>query len=163
MAVFLSLRKFNSPYKYGKLIPQILLWGLYFLIASCSTKGPKRTTDIYQDKPYQFGQKQDNRFDYRKNRLQTKKKPTPFLKDPLIHSIVSLKSFADDMDSASLRRAINNQWEVMFEQDEASPVRLGDFTLTLGRLIETLEAFHKLLQKNLSQEAFDKKISEDYL
>ena len=163
MAVFLSPRQFNSPYKTYQLIPQILLLGLYFLIASCSTKGPKRTTDIYQEKPYKYGQKQDNKFDYRKNRLKTEKKPIPFLKDPPIDSIADLKGFADDMDSASLKRAINNQLEVMFEQDEASPMRLGDFTVTRGRLVETLQAFQKLLQKKLPQEEFNKKVSEEFL
>ena len=145
MAVFLSPKKFNSPYKIYQLIPQILLLGLCFLIASCSTKGPKRTTDIYQKKPYKYGQKQDNIFDYRRKRLKTEKKSIPFLKAPPIDSIADLKGFADDMDSASLKRAINNQLEVMFEQDEASPVRLGDFTVTRGRLVETLQAFQKLL------------------
>ena len=163
MAVFLSPRKFNSPYKIYQLIPQILLLGLYFLIASCSIKGPKHTTDIYQEKPYKYGQKQDNKFDYRKNRLKTEKQPTPFLKDPPIHSVGDLKGFADDMDSASLKRVINNQLAVMFEQDEASPVRLGDFTVTRGRLVETLQAFQKLLQKKLPQEEFNKKVSEEFL
>jgi len=163
VAVFLIPRKFNSPYKFYQLIPQILLLGLYFLIASCSTDGPKRTTDIYQEKPYKYGQKRDNKFDYRKNRLKTEKKPTPFLKDPPIHSVGDLKGFADDMDSASLKRVINNQLAVMFEQDEASPVRLGDFTVTRGRLVETLQAFQKLLQKKLPQEEFNKKVSEEFL
>ena len=90
MAMFLSPRKFNSPYKIYQLIPQILLLGLYFLIASCSTKGLKRATDIYQEKPYKYGQKQDNKFDYRKNRLKTEKKPIPFFKDPPIASIADL-------------------------------------------------------------------------
>ncbi len=67
------------------------------------------------------------------------------------------------MDSASLQRAIDNQLGVMFEQDPTSPVRLGDFTLTRGRLVETLEAFQKLLNKNLPQEKFDKKVSEEFL
>ena len=163
MAVFLSQKKFNSPYKVCQLIPQILLLGLYFLIASCSTKSPQRTNDIYQEKPYKYGQKRDNKFDYRKNRLKTQNKPTPLLKDPPIHSIADLKGFADDMDSASLKRAISNQLAVMFEQDEASPVRLGDFTITRGRLIETLQAFQNLLQKNLPQEEFNKKVSEKFL
>ena len=67
------------------------------------------------------------------------------------------------MDPASLKRAIDNQLAVMFEQDETSPVRLGDFTLTRGRLIETLEAFQNLLQKNLPQEEFNRKVSEKFL
>ena len=142
----MSQRQFNSPYKNYQLIPQVLILGIYFLIASCSTKDPNRTTSIFQEKPYKYGQKQDNKFDYRKNRLQTKKQPESVLKDPPIDSIADLKGFTDDMDSASLKRAINNQLAVMFEQDEASPVRLGDFTVTRGRLVKTLQAFQKLLQ-----------------
>ena len=161
--MFLSQRQFNSPYKSYQLIPQVLLLGIYFLIASCSTKDPNRTTNIYQQKPYKYGQKQDNKFDYRKNRLQTKKQPESVLKDPPIDSIADLKGFTDDMDSASLKRAINNQLAVMFEQDKASPVRLGNFTLTRGRLVETLQAFQKLLQKNLPQEEFNKKVSKEFL
>ena len=161
--MFLSQRQFNSPYKNYQLIPQVLLLGIYFLIASCSTKDPNRTTNIYHDKPYKYGQKQDNKFDYRKNRLQTKKQPESVLKDPPIDSIADLKGFTDDMDSASLKRAINNQLAVMFEQDKASPVRLGNFTLTRGRLVETLQAFQKLLQKNLPQEEFNKKVSKEFL
>ena len=161
--MFLSQRQFNSPYKNYQLIPQVLLLGIYFLIASCSTDSPKRTTNIYQEKPYKYGQKQDNKFDYRKNRLQTKKQPESVLKDPPIDSIADLKGFTDDMDSASLKRAINNQLAVMFEQDKASPVRLGNFTLTRGRLVETLQAFQKLLQKNLPQEEFNKKVSKEFL
>ena len=161
--MFLSQRQFNSPYKNYQLIPQVLLLGIYFLIASCSTKDPNRTTNIYQEKPYKYGQKQDNKFDYRKNRLQTKKQPESVLKDPPIDSIADLKGFTDDMDSASLKRAINNQLAVMFEQDKASPVRLGNFTLTRGRLVETLQAFQKLLQKNLPQEEFNKKVSKEFL
>ena len=161
--MLLSQRQFNSPYKNCQLIPQVLLLGLYFLIASCSTKNPNRTTNIYHDKPYEYGQKQDNKFDYRKNRLQTKKQPKSVLKDPPIDSIADLKGFTDDMDPASLKRAINNQLAVMFEQDKASPVRLGNFTLTRGRLVETLQAFQKLLQKNLPQEEFNKKVSKEFL
>ena len=161
--MFLSQRQFNSPYKNYQLIPQVLLLGIYFLIASCSTKDPNPTTSIYQEKPYKYGQKQDNKFDYRKNRLQTKKQPESVLKDPPIDSIADLKGFTDDMDSASLKRAINNQLAVMFEQDKASPVRLGNFTLTRGRLVETLQAFQKLLQKNLPQEEFNKKVSKEFL
>jgi len=42
-------------------------------------------------------------------------------------------------------------------------VRLGDFTVTRGRLVETLQAFQKLLQKKLPQEEFNKKVSEEFL
>jgi len=162
--VLLSQRQFNSLSKIRLPIPQLIILGFFFLIASCSTQGPSRTADIYPDKPKRYGEKRDHKFDYRKDRLQAKEKEVAPLDIQLpLKSIADLKGFADDMDPASLERAINNQLAVMFEQDPASPVRLGDFTLTRGRLVETLEAFQKLLQKNLPQEEFNKKVSEEFL
>ncbi len=144
------------------MISKIILFGFFILIISCSIKGPKHTKDIYTEKP-KYAQKRSNKFEYRKNKLQNKKAPDSVYKNQQIKSISDLKDFKDDMDSASLDRAINNQLTVMFEQDETSPVRLGDFTITQGRLIETLQAFQKLLQKNLPQEEFNKKVSEEFL
>lgn len=162
--MFLSQRQFNSLSKIRLPIPQLIILGFFFLIASCSTQGPSRTADIYPDKPKKYGEKSDHKFDYRKDRLRAKeKKVEPLDTQPPLKSIADLKGFADDMDPASLGRAIDNQLAVMFEQDPASPVRLGDFTLTRGRLVETLEAFQKLLQKNLPQEEFNKKVSEEFL
>jgi membrane-bound lytic murein transglycosylase A len=162
--VFLSQRQFNALCNNRLIIPQIIILGLFFLISSCSTQGSSRTTDIYPEKPHRYGKNQDHKFEYRKDRLQTKEKETPTADlQPSVESIADLKGFADDMDPATLQRAIDNQLAVMFEQDPASPVRLGDFTLTRGRLIETLEAFQKLLQKNLPQEEFNKKVSEEFL
>lgn len=162
--MFLSQRQFNSLCKVRLAIPQLIILGLFFLIASCSTKGASRTTDIYPDPPERYGKYRDHQFDYRKDRLLTKEEESPTIEaQPGLESIADLKGFADDMDLASLQRVIDNQLGVMFEQDPTSPVRLGDFTLTRGRLVETLEAFQKLLQKNLPQEEFDKKISEDFL
>jgi len=158
----LGLRQFNPLYISRQLIPKILLFGLFFLVTSCSIKGPKRTTGIYQEKP-RYAQKRNDKFDYRKNKLKTKKLPSHAYKDQHIKSISELKGFVDDMDSTSLNRAIKNQLAVMFEQDKTLPVRLGDFTITKGRLIETLQAFQKLLQKHLPQEEFNKKISEEFL
>lgn len=160
----LSRRQFNSLCKNRLLIPQILLLGLYFLIASCSATGSNRTPDTYPEKPYKYGQKRDKKFDYRKDRLRNKEiESPPAIKQLPVESIADLKSFTDDMNPESLKRAIANQLAAMLEQDETSPVRLGEFTLTRGRLIETLEAFQKLLQKNLPQAEFDQKVSEEFL
>jgi len=162
--VLLSQRQFNSLSKIRFPIPQLIVLGFFFLIASCSTQGPSRTADIYPDKPKRYGEQRDHKSDYRKDRVRAKEKEAtpPDIQLPL-KSIADLKGFADDMDPASLGRAIDNQLAVMFKQDPASPVRLGDFTLTRGRLVETLEAFQKLLQKNLPQEEFNKKVSEEFL
>jgi hypothetical protein len=157
--VFLSQRQFNPLSKIRLPVPQLIVLGFFFLIASCSTQGPSRTADIYPDKPKRYGEQRDLKFDYRKDRLRAKEKEV----EPPLKSIADLKGFADDMDPASLGRVIDNQLAVMFEQDPGSPVRLGDFTLTRGRLVETLEAFQKLLQKNLPQEEFNKKVSEKFL
>ncbi len=162
--MFLSQRQFNSLSKIRLPIPQLIILGFFFLIASCSTQGPSRTADIYPDKPKRYGEKKDRKFDYRKDRLRTKEEEVePLDIQPALESIADLKGFSDDMDPASLEKAINNQLAAMFEQDPASPVRLGDFTLTRGRLVETLEAFQKLLQKNLPQEEFNKKVTEEFL
>ncbi len=158
----LSLRQFNLFCLNRKPIPKIILFGLFILITSCSIKGPKRTAGIDFEKP-NYPQKRSNKFEYRKNKLQNKKAPDSTYKDQHIQSTSDLKGFADDMDSASLDRAINNQLAVMFEQDETSTVRLGELTITQGQLIETLQAFQKLLQKNLSQKEFNKKVSEEFL
>ncbi|MEK9629020.1 MAG: MltA domain-containing protein [Nitrospinota bacterium] len=163
--MFLSQRQFNSLCEKVHLaIPQIIILGLYFLVASCSTTGPSQTADVHPDKRERHGKYRDHKFDYRKDRLSKKEKSTPKLEIPEgLESIADLKGFTDDLDRPSLNRVINNQLGVMYEQDPASPVRLGDFTLTRGRLVDTLEAFQKLLQKNLPQEEFDKKISEEFL
>ena len=133
-------------------------------MASCSAKGPSRTADIYSHKSARDAKNHAYKFDYRKNKPETKEKESkPVGLKPSLESIADLKSFTDDMDPTSLQLAIDNQLEVMYEQDPASPMRLGDFTVTRGRLIETLEAFQKLLQKNTSQEDFDKKVYEEFL
>ena len=162
--MFLSQRKFDSLCKKFYLaIPQLIIFGLFFLIASCSTQGPSRKGVWYPEKTQRYGESKKYKFDYRKNRLLKKEKESPTEVRTDIASIKDFKRFKDDMGPASLKRVINNQLGVMYAQDPASPVRLGDYSLTRGRLIETLEEFQKLLQKNLPQEAFDKKISEDFL
>ena len=162
--MLLNQRQFKSIFKIRLPFPQLIILGFFFLIASCSTQGPSRTSDIYPDTPRRYGEQRDLKFDYRKDRLRAKEKEVELLDiQPPLKSIADLKGFTDDMDPASLGRAIDNQLAVMLLQDSASPVRLGDFTLTRGRLVETLEAFQKLLQKNLPQEEFNKKVSEEFL
>jgi len=159
--VFLS--QSNSLCKLP-LISQLIILGLFLLFASCSTKGSSRTTDIYSYKSERDGKNHAKKFDRRKNKPIAKEKGSkPVGLQPGLESIADLKSFTDDMDPKSLQLAIDNQLEVMYRQDPASPIRLGDFTLTRSRLIDTLEAFQKLLQKNISQEDFDKKVYEEFL
>ena len=146
-----------------RLSSNLIILGLFFLLASCSTKGPSRSADIYSYKSERDKKIHAHKLDYLKNKpIKKDKEFKPAGLQPNLGSIVDLKSFTDDMDSKSLQLAIDNQLEVMYEQDPASPIRLGDFTLTRSRLIETLETFQKLLQKNISQEDFDKKVYEEF-
>ena len=158
------LSQSNSFCKIHLAISQLIILGLFSLLASCSTKGSSRTTDIYSYKSERDGKNHSHKLDYRKNNPTTKEKESkPVGLKPYLESVADLKSFMDDMDPTSLQLVIDNQLEVMYEQDPASPIRLGDFTLTRRRLIETLEAFQKLLQKNISKEDFDKKVYEEFL
>ena len=99
----------------------------------------------YPDQTGKYEGSKDWDFNYRKDRLYPKEQETADLEsflesfnDPA--TLAYLKGFADDLDQASLEIAIMNQLQAMFEQELSTPVRLGAFTLTRGRLVETLEA-----------------------
>ena len=133
------LSQSNSLCKLRPAISQLIILGLFFLLASCSAKGPSRTADIYSHKSERDGKNHTHKLDYRKNKPITKEKESKTVGlQPSLGSIVNLKSFTDDMDPTSLQLVINNQLEVMYEQDPASPIRLGDFTVTRSRLIDCL-------------------------
>jgi membrane-bound lytic murein transglycosylase A len=157
-----------SFFKKKLALPIIIILGLFFLVASCSTKGPSSPSGSY---PYRIGQykgSQSHEFNYRQDRLQKQdneaKKSLEQVKpfsDPA--TLANLKGFADDLSRASLKKAITNQLQAMFEQEPSTPVRLGSFTLTRGRLIETLEAFLEILNQDLPVEEFNKMISKNFV
>lgn len=156
-----SLCKNNSP------LICILIFGLFFLVASCSTKGPGSRTSSYPDQTGKFENPKDHIFDYRKDRLQGQDENSELNKELEALSgpatLDDLEGFADDLDRASLEKAITNQLQAMFEQETSTPVRLGSFTLTRGRLVETLETFLELLQQDLPFEEFNKRVSEEFI
>ena len=147
-------------------LPLIIILSLFFLVASCSTKGPG--TRSYPDRTGEYKDPKNHDFNYRQDRLQKQDNETeksleqaePF-DDPA--TLADLKGFTDDLSRASLKKAITNQLKVMFEQEPSTPVRLGTFTLTCGRLVETLEAFLEILNQDLPIEEFNKKISEEFV
>ncbi len=147
-------------------LPLIIILSLFFLVASCSTKGPGTRSYPYRTGEYKDPKNHD--FNYRQDRLQKQDNETeksleqaePF-DDPA--TLADLKGFTDDLSRASLKKAITNQLKVMFEQEPSTPVRLGTFTLTCGRLVETLEAFLEILNQDLPIEEFNKKISEEFV
>ena len=148
-------------------LPLIIILGLFFLVASCSTKGPGSRS--YPDRTGTYKNSKDHDFDYRQDRLQKqdneaekslKQYSEPF-SDPA--TLADLKGFTDDLSPASLEKAITNQLQAMFEQEPSTPVRLGSYTLTRGRLVETLESFLEILKRDLPIEEFNKKISEEFV
>ena len=152
----------------SNLHPAIII-GVFFLVASCTSKGPSAPSGSY---PYRMGKYGDSRepdLGYRQDRLlKQKEKPEKNLaqesdsfNDP--SNLAELTGFADDLSRASLEKAITNQLQAMFEQETSTPIRLGSFTLTRGRLIETLEAFLEILQQDLPIEEFNNKISEEFV
>ncbi len=165
-------KRFHSFFSNNSALSYITVLGLFFLLASCSTKGPNSPINPYPEqiaKP-ESSKDKDWDFDYRKDRLHPKEKNRETAED-LVQGLetftdpkplAGLKGFTDDLDPASLEKVITNQLQAMFEQDPSTPVRLGAFTLTRGRLVETLEAFLEILRQNLPPEEFNKKISKEF-
>ena len=156
------------PYFFKKKspLPLIVTIGFFFLVASCSTKGPG--TRSYPDRTGEYKDSKNHYFNYRQDRLQKQDKKTEkSLKkaEPFIgpETLVALKGFTDDLSRASLEKAITNQLRAMLEQEPSTPVRLGSFTLTRARLVETLEAFLGILNQDLPIEEFNKKMSEEFV
>ena len=158
--------KKNTLFKKKSPLPLIVIIGFFLLVASCSTKGPG--TRSYPDRTGEYKDSKNHDFNYRQDRLKKQDKETekslkkskPF-SDP--EKLVALKGFTDDLSRASLEKAITNQLQVMLEQEPSTPVRLGSFTLTRARLVETLEAFLGILNQDLPIEEFNKKISEEFV
>lgn len=153
--------------KKKPLIPLIIVLGLFFLVASCSTKGPSTPIGSYPDRTGEYKGSKSHDHNYRQDRLQKQhtdksleQESEPF-SDPT--ALADLKGFTDDLSRASLEKAITNQLQAMFEQEPSTPVRLGSFTLTRGRLIETLEAFLEILNQDLPIEEFNKKINDEFV
>jgi len=156
------------PYFFKKKspLPLIVTIGFFLLVASCSTKGPG--TRSYPDRTGEYKDSKNHDFNYRQDRLKKQDKETekslkkeePF-SGP--ETLFALKGFTDDLSRASLEKAITNQLQVMLEQEPSTPVRLGSFTLTRARLVETLEAFLGILNQDLPIEEFNKKISEEFV
>jgi membrane-bound lytic murein transglycosylase A len=156
----------NTLFKEKFGLPLIIIIGLFFLIASCATKGSG--TRSYPDRTGEYKDSKKHDFNYRQDRLQKQdnetekslKQAEPFSAPEIP---LDLKGFTDDLSRASLEKAITNQLQAMFEQELSTPVRLGSFTLTRARLVETLKAFLEILNQNLPIEEFSKKISEEFV
>ena len=154
--------------KKSVLLPIIIL-GIFFIVTSCSTRESRSRIGYYPDRTGKYEDPKDHDFKYRQDRFQKQDKKNKKSLEQDSESLddsaarAELVKFSDDLSHASLKKAITNQLQAMFEQEPSTPVRLGSFTLTRERLVETLEAFLDILEQDLSFEAFNKKISEEFI
>ena len=156
-------------FKKKSALGHIIILGIFFVVTSCSTKGPRYPIGYYPDRIGKYDALKDYDFQYRQDRLQKQSKKNQKSMAQNYESLdnsgtlAELVEFPDDLSRASLKKAITNQLQAMFEQEPSTPVRLGSFTLTRERLVETLEVFLNILGQNLSSEEFNKKISEQFI
>ena len=69
-------QRFHSLFNKNSPLPYIIILGIFFLVASCSTKGPDSPLKPYPD---QTGKRENSRdwdFNYRKDRLYPKEQET---------------------------------------------------------------------------------------
>jgi membrane-bound lytic murein transglycosylase A len=156
----------NTLFKKKSALSLIIIINLFFLVASCATKGsgtrsyPDRTGEYKDSKKYDFNYRQD-RLQKQDNETEKSLKQREPFSGP--ETLVDVKGFADDLSRASLEKAITNQLQAMIEQEPSTPVRLGSFTLTRTRLVETLKAFLEILNQDLPVKEFNKKVSEEFV
>ena len=161
--------RFHSLFNKKSTFLNIVILSLFLSVASCSTKGPNAPLKSSPDSVGKYEGTKLPDYSYRQDRLFPKEQDKGAIEDPKQNSasdpatLADLKGFTDDLDPASLEQAITNQLQAMFEQEPSTPVRLGSYTLTRGRLVETLEAFLEILKQDLPIEEFNKKISEEFV
>ena len=141
----------------------IIIFALFLTVASCSTLGSGSRTDPYRNsKNYKnpdLGYRQDRL--HQKGSGKASEETRESFSEPA--NLPDLKGFKDDLANASLEKAIIYQLQAMMEQETSTPIRLGKYTLTRGRLVETLEAFLEILQQSLPDDDFNKKIKEEFV
>jgi len=161
----------KSLFKKRSLLSYIFILSLFFLVASCSTKGPdspiksypKQTGKYDSSENYDFSSRKDRPYpkgDDPKSRTGTQQDLKPFSG---LQTLADLKGFADDLDKTSMEKVVINQLQAMQNQDPSTPVRLGSLTLTRGRLVKTLEAFLDIIKQDLPSEEFNKKITDEFV
>jgi len=68
----------------------------------------------------------------------------------------------DDMSRASLKEAIQKQLSVMEQIDLTRRVRFGARKVTRQQLVDTLHAFMDLLEQDISEEEFNRRLNEQF-
>ncbi|MDP6711256.1 MAG: MltA domain-containing protein [Nitrospinaceae bacterium] len=71
--------------------------------------------------------------------------------------------FTDDLDQASLKKAILNQLQTMEFTDPSKTERMGNLMVTRGWLQETLTSFLNLIKENLPLEEFSRRLKKEFV
>jgi membrane-bound lytic murein transglycosylase A len=133
----------------------IYLWTLSMLAASCTTTQASGVDREMVSTP------EKNETSERLTKKILKKASDNKARPPLPTGLP--KILQDDLDRASLRQVVQNQFDAMQEADLSLRVQLGPWTLTQGHLRKNLESFLKLIDENLPQREFSKRILEEYV
>jgi peptidoglycan lytic transglycosylase A len=75
---------------------------------------------------------------------------------------VAALPWVDDMSRASLKEAILKQLRVMEPADLTQRVRIGPRKVTRQHLVDTLYAFMDLLEQDISEEEFNRRLNEQF-
>jgi membrane-bound lytic murein transglycosylase A len=75
---------------------------------------------------------------------------------------VAALPWIDDMSRASLKEAIQKQLSVMEQTDLTRRVRIGPRQVTRQHLVDTLHAFSDLLEQDVSEEEFNRRLNEQF-
>jgi len=151
------------------LVSWLILFEVFTLTASCTTMRPAPAFE--RERPPRYSNyvpddentwKYRDPYWYRERKLKNKPAvdvestlPQHPAGDTLIESSQGISStdeldfdLFDDMDSASLVKAINNQLESLYVQDPAETLRFGNTAVSRMELVETLESFLAILHEN---------------
>ncbi len=91
---------------------------------------------------------------------QTFQPPAPQEPDNSVE--VAALQWVDDMSRVSLREAIQKQLSVMEQTDLTRRVRIGPRRVTRQHLVDTLHAFMDLLEQDISEEEFNRRLNEQF-
>ncbi len=88
--------------------------------------------------------------------------PPPTLEKPDESVEEAALPWVDDMSRASLKEAIQKQLRVMEQTDLTQRVRIGPRQVTRQQLVNSLHAFMDLLEQDISEEEFNRRLNEQF-
>jgi membrane-bound lytic murein transglycosylase A len=88
--------------------------------------------------------------------------PQETTKEKITQNEETALPWIDDMSRASLKEAIQKQLSVMEQADLTRRVRIGPRRVTRQHLVDTLHTFIDLMEQDLSEEEFNRRLNEQF-